>query len=79
MGQRLGTLSRPRHSLLRRPCPARWSGFKPSPSEVFRNIVMPLLVAASLRSLLWNVPPLYAVGGMLVLITVIGLWAAARW
>jgi len=37
------------------------------------------VLAISLRRMLWNMPPLYAIGGTLVLITIVGLWAASRW
>ncbi len=37
------------------------------------------ILAISLRRMLWNMPPLYAIGGTLVLITIVGLWAASRW
>ena len=37
------------------------------------------MLAISLRRMLWNMPPLYAIGGTLVLITIVGLWAASRW
>ncbi len=39
---------------------------------------MPLL-AASLRNMLWNMPASYAIGGAVVIITIVGLWAASRW
>ena len=39
---------------------------------------MPLL-AASIRKMLWNMPASYAIGGTLVLITIVALFAASRW
>ena len=44
----------------------------------WETIDMPLL-AASLRNMLWNMPASYAIGGAVVIITIVGLWAASRW
>ena len=38
-----------------------------------------LLLAASLRHVLWNMPPTYAIGGTLVLMTAVGRVVASRW
>jgi len=37
------------------------------------------LIGISIRRMLWNMPPLYAVGGTLLVVTIVGLWAASRW
>ena len=37
------------------------------------------LLAASIRRMLWNLPPLYAIGGTVLIVTIVGLWAASRW
>ena len=42
------------------------------------NYDMPLL-AASLRNMLWNMPASYAIGGTVLIITIVGLWVASRW
>jgi hypothetical protein len=36
-------------------------------------------LAISIRRMLWNMPPLYALGGTVLLITIVGLWVASRW
>jgi len=37
------------------------------------------LLGVSIRRMLWNMPPMYAGGGTVLLITIAGLWAASRW
>ena len=37
------------------------------------------MLAISIRRMLWNMPPLYALGGTVLLITIVGLWVASRW
>ena len=37
------------------------------------------LLAASIRRMLWNLPPTYAIGGTVLVVTIVGLWAASRW
>ena len=37
------------------------------------------LLAASIRRMLWNLPPMYAIGGTVLIVTIVGLWAASRW
>ena len=42
------------------------------------NYNMPLL-AASLRNILWTMPASYAIGGTVLIMTIVGLWVASRW
>ena len=37
------------------------------------------LLGVSIRRMLWNMPPMYAIGGTVLVVTIIGLWAASRW
>ena len=54
---------------------AKQTGFVYSKWE---TIDMPLR-AASLRNMLWNMPASYAIGGAVLIITIVGLWATSRW
>lgn len=43
------------------------------------SIELSPLLAASIRRMLWNLPPTYAIGGTVLVVTIVGLWAASRW